>query len=433
MQMMIMNRIGAPVLCGLLVGAVMTAMGGTCSSQATAKDTQAQAPGAPGAPPAQTAAVESLVDGNTQFALDLYARLRAQEDGNLFCSPYSISTALAMTWAGARTQTADQMAQTLHFEGPQNRVAAAFGELARSLEDSGGEDEPARVELAIANRLWGQQGETFLDPFLDTIRTSYGGGLKTVDFLADLEESRKTINDWVADQTRDRIRDLLRQGDLSPGMLLVLTNAIYFKGDWLTQFDPEKTRDGRFFINDEKAVEVPMMSLKSDFGLFESDDLQVLEMPYDGQRLAMVILLPRARDGLADLEEMLSDETLDAWLEELAVRETQVFLPRFKVTSRFDLGQTLEQMGMPLAFTPGRADFSGMNGRRDLFIGKVIHQAWVKVDEEGTEAAAATAVGMMTTSLERPPLFNANHPFLFMIRDRETGSILFIGRVVDPS
>jgi len=428
---MMMKRIGAPILMGLLIGAVMTAMGGTCSSQAASEDTPAKAPAkAPGAP---AAAVKSLVEGNTQFALDLYGQLRTQDDGNLFCSPYSISTALAMTWAGARTETAEQMAQTLHFDAPQQRVASAFGELARSLADQGGEDEPANVELAIANRLWGQQGETFLDPFLDTIRTHYGGGLETVDFLTDLENTRRTINDWVAEQTRDKIRDLLRQGDLSPGMMLVLTNAIYFKGDWLTQFDPKKTRDGRFFINDEKAIEAPMMSLKSDFGLFESDQLQALEMPYDGERLAMVILLPRARDGLAALEESLSAETLDEWLEEAAVRETQVILPRFKVTSRFDLGRMLAEMGMPLAFAPGRADFSGMNGKRDLFIGKVIHQAWVEVDEQGTEAAAATAVGMMTTSLERPPLFHANHPFLFLIRDRQTGSILFLGRVVDPS
>ena len=325
------------------------------------------------------------------------------------------------------------MAQTLRFDASQQRVASAFGDLGRSLADQGGEDEPANVELAIANRLWGQRGETFLDPFLETIRINYGGGLETVDFIADLENTRRTINDWVAEQTRDRIKDLLRQGDLSPGMMLVLTNAIYFKGDWLTQFDPKKTRDGRFFISDEKAVEAPMMSLKSDFGLYESDDLQVLEMPYDGERLAMVILLPRARDGLADLEAALSAEKLDEWLKGAAVRETQVILPRFKVTSRFDLGQTLKQMGMPLAFAPGRADFSGMNGKRDLFIGKVIHQAWVEVDERGTEAAAATAVGMMTTSIQRPPLFNANHPFLFLIRDRETGSILFLGRVVDPS
>ena len=423
MQMMMTKQIGVPILMGLLIGAVLSAMGTTCSSQAASKDTPAQADGT---------AVKGLVEGNTQFALDLYDRLRTQEDGNLFCSPHSISTALAMTWAGARTETADEMARTLHFDAPQNRVAAAFDELARSLEDQGADDEPANIELAIANRLWGQQGEPFLDPFLDTIRTNYGGGLETVDFLADLEKTRRTINDWVAEQTRDRIRDLLRQGDLSPGMLLVLTNAIYFKGDWLTQFDPQKTHDGRFFINDGKVVEVPMMSLKSDFGLLESDDLQVLEMPYDGEQLSMVILLPRARDGLAALEETLSAEMLATWLKELTVRETQVKLPRFKVTSRFDLGQTLKQMGMPLAFTPGRADFSGMNGRRDLFIGKVIHQAWVQVDEQGTEAAAATAVGMMTTSIQRPPLFNANHPFLFLIRDRETGSILFLGRVVDP-
>ncbi|MDY7110117.1 MAG: serpin family protein, partial [Planctomycetota bacterium] len=186
-----------------------------------------------------------------------------------------------------------------------------------------------------------------------------------------------------------------------------------------------------FFPGDDKSVQVPMMSLKDDFGLYESKDVQVLEMPYDGKRLSMVILLPRERGGLAELEGALSVEKLKAWLGELAVEEVRVMLPRFKLTSRFDLGQTLKQMGMPLAFAPGRADFSGMNGRRDLFIGKVIHQAWVEVDEQGTEAAAATAVGVMLTAA--PTFFRADHPFLFLIRDRETGSILFLGRVVDPS
>jgi serpin B len=430
MQMMMKNRICGPILVGLLIGTAITGTGTTCSSQAASEDSPATKSEAAGV---SAAAVDDLVEGNTQFALDLYGRLRAQEDGNLFCSPYSISTALAMTYAGARGETADQMARTLYLKGPQNRVATAFGDLAQSLEDQGGEDEPAAVELAIANRLWGQRGENFLDPFLQTVRAHYGGGFETLDFRTDLEQARKTINDWVAEQTRDKIQDLLQPGDLTPEIRLVLTNAIYFKGDWLTQFDPQKTRDQRFFIGGERTVSVPMMSLKSDFGLFESDDLQVLEMPYDGERLSMVILLPRKRDGLADLEKALSAEKLNRWFDELAVRETQVILPRFKVTSRFDLGQTLKQMGMPLAFTPGAADFSGMNGKRDLFIGKVIHQAWVEVDEQGTEAAAATAVGVMTTSIERPNLFCADHPFLFLIRDRETGSILFLGRVVDPS
>ncbi|UCD76853.1 MAG: serpin family protein [Phycisphaerales bacterium] len=376
--------------------------------------------------------VSKTVAGNARFAFDLYDQLRGQSDGNLFCSPHSISAALAMTYAGARTETAEQMARTLHFGLPQDRLPAGFRELAARLEKRDEDEEPAHVELAIANRLWSQTGEKFLDDFLDTVRINYGGGFETVDYRGDLEGARQTINDWVAQRTREKIRDLLQRGDITPLTVLVLTNAIYFKGDWLTQFDPKKTRDLPFHIAADKAVKTPMMSLKSNFGLYESKDLQMLEMPYDGERLSMLILLPTARDGLPRLEEVLSMNRLEGWLKESNVRETQVLLPRFRMTSRFDLGETLAALGMPLAFT-GWADFSGMNGKRDLFISKVIHQAFVQVDEQGTEAAAATAVGIMRTSVTRPPTFLADHPFLFVIRDRETGAILFLGRVMDPT
>lgn len=372
-----------------------------------------------------------VVEGNAEFAFDLYKRLGAEAEGNLFCSPHSISTALAMTYAGARNETADEMAGTLHFPLPQARLHKAFGDLADRLGriDAGGKDDG--VELAIANRLWGQEGKTFLQPFLDATSANYGAGFETADFLADPDGSRQTINGWVAEQTRGRIKGLLKQGDVTAATRLVLTNAIYFKGDWLEQFDPKKTRDRRFFTAGESFVETPMMAMMDRFSIYESGDVQVLEMPYKGGRMAMMIVLPTKRDGLAALEEALSPAMLESWRKEANTREVRVSLPRFELGHRFDLGQTLAAMGMPSAFKAGEADFSGMTGRQDLFIGKVVHQAWVKVDEKGTEAAAATGTGMVTMSMPRS--FTADHPFLFLIRDRDTGAILFMGRVVDPT
>ncbi len=379
-------------------------------------------------PPMTKHDVASLAGKNTRFALDLYDRLRARE-GNLFCSPYSISTALAMTYAGARDETATEMAETLHFTLPQDELHATFAALAEQLTPADS-DETAHVELAIANRLWGGGGERFLDSFLDTTRKYYGGGFETVDFGAPVDAA-KTINTWVEEQTRERIKDLVKPDDVA-GASIVLTNAIYFKGDWAVQFDPEETRDAAFHISSKKSTTVPMMQQEDKFRLYESDELQVLEMPYEGERLSMVVLLPRDRAGLPALEESLTAQDLNRWIDRLALRKVEVFLPKFTMTIRFELAKTLAEMGMPRAFTP-RADFSGMDGTGGIFLSKVIHQAFVEVNEEGTEAAAATAViGIRSAAPSPTPVFRADHPFMFLIRDRETGSILFLGRVTDP-
>jgi len=379
------------------------------------------------ATPEARADEQTLVRGDNAFALDLYGKLREQE-GNLFFSPYSISTALGMTYAGARGNTEAQMAKVLHFDLPQEKLHPAFKSL---LEGLGARRKEGGYELSVANALWGQKGYPWLKEFLDVTRGNYGAGLREVDFAGDTEGARKTINDWVEKQTREKIKELLLKGDVGRETALVLTNAIYFKGDWASQFKKDRTRPGPFSLSDGTKVEVPMMRQTEEFGYMETEDLQALELPYVKGHLAMIVLLPRKVDGLPALEGSLTVEKLEGWLGLLhKEEEVSVILPKFKMTSRFELNEVLKALGMTDAFDG--ADFSGMDGVRDLFISKVIHKAFVDVNEEGTEAAAATAVAV-DRAVARMAEFHADHPFLFLIRDNASGSILFMGRVADPT
>jgi len=395
-----------------------------------------------------------VVEGNNKFALELYAKLRGGE-GNLFFSPYSISTALAMTYAGARGETAAQMAQTLRFpfdedlvhdeRGPDKprplmvhryrwesaRIAAAFGALQRGLK---ADSQNGGYELTVANALWGQKGYGFLKTFLKLTEKNYGAGLKEVDFIAATESARKTINAWVEKKTRNKIKNLIPKGVLNRLTRLVLTNAIYFKGNWARQFKKDRTKDAPFTLAGGEKVDVPMMNQAADFNYMETEDFQGLELPYVDDELSMIILLPKQNNRPAEFEKTLTLKNLSQWLARLRKRKVIVSVPKFKMTSQFRLAEVLKSMGMTDAFVPDVADFSGMNGKRDLFISAVIHKAYVDVNEEGTEAAAATAVVVGVTSVgpTRIPVFRADHPFLFLIRDNHSSSILFIGRVMNP-
>ncbi|MHC4757426.1 MAG: serpin family protein [Planctomycetota bacterium] len=384
-------------------------------------------------------AQKMVVEGNNKFALDLYSKLRSGE-GNMFFSPYSISTALAMTYAGSRGQTQQQMAKVLHFPTiPQQeselqlskeQFHGDFGKIILDMNTRGTED---KYELSVANALWGQKGFEFLNEFLELIKVNYDGGLNEVDFAAALEEARQTINKWVEEKTREKIKDLIKKGMLDSMTRLVLTNAIYFKGNWASQFDEKLTMDAPFHVSASEKTDVPMMNQKGKFGYLESEDLQALELPYVDDELSMIILLPKKDNKVEAIEEKLTEQNLADWIKELKEKEVIVFLPKFKMTSEFMLADVLRSMGMVDAFTMG-ADFSGMNGKRDLFISAVIHKAYVDVNEEGTEAAAATAVGIRLTAIEEPPpVFRADRPFVFLIRDKVTGSILFLGRVMKPT
>ena len=376
----------------------------------------------------ELAGIEAVVQGNTKFALDLYQKLRSSE-GNLFYSPYSISSSLAMTYAGAQENTQKEMAQALHFSVDQETLHPAFERLSAGLIEAGEQDH---VQMKIANNLWPSQDHDFLKAYLKLLKKYYGVKITPLDY-GDEESARTTINDWVEERTENRIQDLIAAGVLDSLTQLVLVNAIYFKGDWETPFDPDLTSEAPFRVDPQEQVMLAMMNCKHDFRYAETDLMQMLELPYAGDDLAMNILLPVEDSGLAKLEDNLTVENLETWTASLQKTEVEVTLPRFELTFPFRLDETLKSLGMRDAFTEN-ADFSGMDGSRELFLGAVLHKAFVAVNEEGTEAAAATAVVMVTKMMAFPPVvFRADHPFLFIIREKHSGSVLFIGRVANPA
>jgi serpin B len=384
------------------------------------------------AKPEMTGDALAVSKGCNAFATDLYARLRSDNPGNLFFSPYSISSALAMTYAGAEGATAAEMAKVLHFAVPEAKVPPAFGTL-RKVLNSG--DETFGYQLRVANRLWGQKGFHFLPEFLAVTKANFGAELGLLDFNQD-EAARNTINSWIAKQTDDKIQDLLAPDVLDANTRLVLTNAIYFQARWTHEFDKHDTTDAPFHTSASAQVAVPTMHQTEDLRYGAADGIQVLELPYahDGS-LSLLILLPGKVDGLADLEKRLSGENLQKWSNGLKRQLVKVDLPRFKMTSEFSLSDVLKAMGMPLAFS-NKADFSKMTTQEPLLISAVVHKAFVDVNEEGTEAAAATAVTMAAEKTaeeeEKPVEFRADHPFVFLIRDHRTEGILFLGRLANP-
>jgi serpin B len=385
------------------------------------------------APEATDAEVAELVEGNTAFAFDVYQALRASDD-NLFYSPYSISMALAMTYAGARGETEQQMAKTLRFLPSQARLHPAFHalriELAQRAQTAGGEEDEG-FQLNIANALWGQEGEPFRTAFLKTLDATYGASMRYLDFAAAPEQARITINDWVADHTEDKIQDLVPPGAIDALTRLVLTNAIYFNAAWAHPFEPESTQDGAFTLLDGGEVTVPLMQQTTTIPYAAGDRWQAVELPYQGFELSMVILLPQA-GAFEAVESTLDATQVDAILAELGYQSVALAMPRFEFESSWSLKDTLAEMGMPVAFS-GAADFSGMSELTGLFIGDVIHKAFVSVDEAGTEAAAATAVIMPTGAGPQEAVeVRIDRPFLFVIRDIPTGTVLFVGRVVNP-
>ncbi|MDZ8092544.1 MAG: serpin family protein [Nostoc sp. DedQUE05] len=377
--------------------------------------------------------IESIVKGNTAFALDLYERLKPRED-NLFFSPYSISLALAMAYAGARKDTERQIAQVLHFTSGQEQLHQTFACLEMELKAV---QDWSGILLRTANSLWPQTGYPLLEEFLNLVNNSYGVVVTAVDYQKDPEAAENIINAWVAEKTQDKIQNLIPSNSLNELTRLVLVNAIYFQGDWKNKFDNTLTETAPFWITSAKKIQVPMMEQKETFGYKETEDLQVLQLPYVGNDLSMLVLLPKQINGLRELEDNLTLENLANWVEGLQEREVRVFLPRFRVSSQFQLNETLIAMGMRDGFDQNKANFSGMDGRENGFcIGAVVHQAFVDVNDEGTEAAAATAMGMFDLFLSEQPLpvpvFKVDRPFIFLIRERITASILFLGKIVNP-
>ena len=386
---------------------------------------------------------EELVKGNSTFAFDLYRTL-STADENLFFSPYSISIALGMTYAGARGETARQMADTLHYLIPQDRFHPALNALYLDLDSRGGgkrDNDPSAFQLNIANALWGQRDYRFLDEFTTVVAENYGAGVRPTDFQGQPEESRVRINDWVAEQTEDKIKDIIPPKKFEGNApALVLTNAIYFNGAWTYEFD-ELPKPEDFHTLRGNTIAVPMMKRSTKSGYASGDGYTAVDLRYIHSRMSMTLLAPDS--GIfEEFEESLDYESASRILESLEPREVVLTMPKFELESEFDLVETLNIMGMPNAFDDMIADFSSMDGHsclagdpECLFVSDVIHKAFVLVNEEGTEAAAATIMIVIPTSGSGDPPVEVivDRPFIFLIRDNATGTILFFGRVLDPS
>jgi len=378
--------------------------------------------------------IATLVNGNGEFAFNLYQALMKQ-DGNIFFSPYSISLALAMTYAGARGETAKQMADTLHYQLDQSALHAALNSLDMALAKRGegakGKDEKG-FRLNVVNAIWGQKDYKFFSNYLDLLAENYGAGLRVLNFIKDPNQSREVINQWVSDQTEGRIKDLIPEGSITPLTRLVLTNAIFFNAAWALPFRPEATANGPFHLISGTDVTAAMMKQTGSFKYSEGDNYQVIELPYDGQELSMVIFLPAEGEFQAFEEAMNYQMISNILAQKNGNQYVALTMPKFEFESEFGLKETLMAMGMVEPFQDS-ADFSGMSSQSDLHIDDVVHKTFVSVDEAGTEAAAASAVIVGTTSMPPEPVaVTLDRPFVFLIRDIQTGTILFIGRVMNP-
>jgi serpin B len=392
------------------------------------------APPVAAAPPSSNADGQAeVVKGSNAFAVDLYAQL-SRQPGNLFFSPESISTAFGMAYAGARGQTATEMEHVFHFTLPPAKLHPAMGALLAEMNA-----QHKGYELRVADALWAQQDANFEANYLKLVQSDYAAGFHRVNFKLSPESVRTTINAWVEKQTNDKIKDLISPGALNPTTRLVLTNAIYFKGNWQDQFDKEATQKEEFHLSTAQWVMTPMMHRTGGYRYYDGGSFQALEVPYSGNEISMVVLLPKQTDGLVALEKSFTSRSASDWIQKLEpVDKVILTLPRFTMTQEFELSSTLSAMGMSQAFSSA-ADFSGMTGKPDFAISAAIHKAFIDVDEQGTEAAAATAIVMYATAMHRefpepPPIvFRADHPFLFILLDTKSGSMLFLGRVADPT
>jgi len=384
---------------------------------------------------------ESLADlgvlaaGNAAFAMRMYELLAAESEENLFFSPLSVSMALGMLSAGAHGETLLQIEEALSFALPQERLHAAFNALDWTLESR--QRMPGEFgegfTLNLVNSLWGQAGYDFLPTLLDVLGTNYGAGMRAVDYAADPEAARLAINAWVEDATNDRIMELLKPGMISREMLLTLVNAVYFNAPWAEPFKEANTEPGPFTLLDGTEIEVPQMHQTESHGYVAGEDYQAVELNYDGNELSMLVIVPNEA-SFAAVDDRFDLPFVNSVLDAIGRERVILTMPRFEFEWEEVLDRHLARLGLEDAFTPSEADFSGIDGTRDFFVGLVIHKAFVSVDEAGTEAAAATAIAMAGSAMTEPTYYpvTIDRPFLFVIRDKPTGSILFIGRVLDP-
>lgn len=382
-------------------------------------------------PPTVNGQANDAAGSINEFAVDLYREL-ATDEGNLFFSPASIATAMTMTWDGARGETAAEMSTVLHLNPKKEKVFSDYHELLRGLAGS-----DSTYTIRAANRIWGQEGFPFKSAFLFNLETYFSGGFESVDFSGNAEEERQVINHWVADQTEDKIQNLMPAGSVNRDTRLVLTNAVYFLSEWLYPFPEHRTKKVDFHTAEGTTVKTPTMKLAKDLPYYANDSLAMVALPYAGDDLEFLIILPHEQNGLAKVEAELSAASLDENIQAMNSQKMNVWLPRLDLAQNFSLNSVLNQMGIKKAFSQTQADFLGISENDGLFISSVVHKSFLKVDEKGTEAAAATGVSIGVTSMppqaDPPTPFIADHPFLFMIRQKATGLILFMGRMNEPA
>lgn len=364
---------------------------------------------------------------NNQFAIDFYKQVSKNEKGNIFFSPFSLSTAMGMTYAGSRGVSEEQIGKVFHFTSNNDKFHIKLGNTAKLINS-----KATAIQLKIVNTLWAEKTYPFKKSYDNLMKKAYAATVRPMDFINKSEECRLTINDDIYKSTNEKIKDLLPPNLLNSMTRLVLTNAIYFKGDWKTQFKKEKTGESNFYITPQKIVKCKMMGVKSDFNYYEDSRIEAIELPYAGDNFSMVIILPSENQPLDELTSSLSNQYLNDIFNGLYKKEISISIPKFKLSNGYQLKQVLSQMGMPQPFTDD-ANFTGMTSSSNLKISDVIHKAFIEVNEQGTEATAATAVVIAMKSIQFEKLFIANRPFLFLIKEKSTGTILFMGRIVDPT
>lgn len=371
---------------------------------------------------------KEAVQGNNRFSLELFSNIVKKEKGNVFFSPFSISSAFAMVYEGASGKTADEIRSAFHFQEESSKRRESWKNLLNKIKR-----KSKNYELFTANALWIHKDFKVLPAYSSTIEKYYGGEVSNLDFIGATERSRQTINKWVEEKTNRKIMNLFSPGSLNQLTRLVLTNAIYFKGEWLKQFDKEETKEENFWISKEKVVKVPMMKITGQnarFNYAETENLQILEMDYKGREFSMIVLLPKK--DLQFLKSSLTEKNFRDWIEKLKEERVDVYFPKFKFNKKYTPNEILQEMGVKCAFIPGKADFSKIDGTKGLYIQITIHQAFVEVNEEGAEAGGATGIGIGITAVPVKKVFRADHPFIFIIQEKESGNILFIGKVIDP-
>ncbi len=374
--------------------------------------------------------IEAVVLSNNEFAFDLYRSLNKGEGENIFYSPYSIFSALTVTYEGSKEKTAEEIASVLHLP-EKNVLRSGFGALYNQINN-----EAKEYQLNTANALWAQKDYPFLKEYIDVIEQSYGGEITNLDFVRETEKSRETINKYIEERTNNKIKNLIPQGALSSLTRMVITNAIYFKGKWKFEFDKGDTRELDFYITPENSIKTDMMFInpqEEKFNYLETEEVQVIELPYQGEEVSMFVFLPKG--NIEVIESGLNLKKLEEYKEEMIETKMDgIYLPKFEFDTKYFMKEILISMGIDSAYFYGKADFSRMDGTKELVIDDVIHQAYVGVDEEGTEAAGATAVIIGITSAPiNEKIFMADRPFIFIIQENKTENILFIGRVSDPT